>query len=95
MQHPRRHIAINWTEQAANILKIELIKKNMTYTQLAEHLQAIGIDESDSTIRQKIFRGTFQLSFFLQCIVVLDIKTLKFDELIEKALAKPATKKKA
>ena len=74
---------VEWNEEAAKLLKIELIKRNMTHNQLAEKLNALGISESANSIKQKIFRGTFQFSFFLQCAVALDLRVLKLDELLD------------
>ena len=85
---------VEWNEEAAKLLKVELVKRNMTYSQLAEKLNALGISESANSIKQKIFRGTFQFSFFLQCAVSLDLNILKLDELLEhvKNLTSEATR---
>jgi hypothetical protein len=74
----------NWTETASNILKAELKRKKMTYDMLHEHLLKLGIAETSDGIKVKIHRGTFQFAFFLQCAVAMDLKHIRFEDIIEK-----------
>jgi hypothetical protein len=52
---------------AANLLKAELKRKGVTYAQLVEKLAAIGVDEKEVNIRNKLSRGKFTAAFFIQC----------------------------
>lgn len=79
-----KKIRNKWNEQAAKILKMELARDGVSHEQLAKKLTAIGVHETVNTVRLKLFRGTFQFAFFLQCAVALNIKNLKLDDLIEK-----------
>jgi hypothetical protein len=66
-----------WTDKASNLLKSELVKQGADYNILALRLKAIGIDESYSSLANKISRGSFTLAFFLQCMEVLEIKEVR------------------
>jgi hypothetical protein len=74
----------NWAETAANILKAELKRRKITYEALHHQLAMLGIADSPDAIKAKIHRGTFQFAFFLQCAVAIDMKNLRFDDLLEK-----------
>lgn len=57
-----------WHAEARRILRIELVRREMTYKMLARQLEAIGVEESDRAIAAKVSRGTFSFAFFLQCM---------------------------
>lgn len=56
---------------AANLLKAELKRKGVTYAQLVEKLAAIGVDEKEVNVRNKLSRGKFTAAFLLQCLVAI------------------------
>ena len=56
-----------WETKAANLLKAELKRKGVTYSQLVEKLADIGVDEKEVNIRNKLARGKFSAAFLLQC----------------------------
>ncbi len=56
---------------AANILKAELKRKGVTYSQLVEKLAAIGVDEKEVNIRNKLSGGKFTAAFLLQCLTAI------------------------
>ncbi|MCO5131748.1 MAG: DUF6471 domain-containing protein [Xanthobacteraceae bacterium] len=64
---------------AANLLKAELKRKGVTYAQLVERLAAIGVDEKEVNIRNKLSRGKFTAAFLLQCLSAVGANTLRFD----------------
>ena len=72
----------DWNKLASGILKAELKRRNIGYEQLISMLDKIGIQETHASILNKMSRGSFQFSFFLQCVAVIGIKNLHFDELI-------------
>jgi hypothetical protein len=65
-----------WESQAQAILKAELKRKGITYAQLVEKLAAIGVQESEPNIRNKLSRGKFTASFMLQCFEAIGCRTL-------------------
>jgi hypothetical protein len=54
--------------KAANLLKAELKRKGVTYAGLVEKLAAIGVDEKEANVRNKLSRGKFTAAFLLQCL---------------------------
>lgn len=64
---------------AANLLKAELKRKGVTYAQLVEKLEAIGVDEKEVNIRNKLSRGKFTAAFLLQCLRAIGQKSLQLE----------------
>jgi hypothetical protein len=69
----------DWELKAANLLKAELKRKGVTYTQLVEKLEAIGVEEKEVNIRNKLSRGKFTASFMLECLSAIGSDTLRVD----------------
>ncbi len=68
-----------WNEKASNILKSILTRRNIKYHELAIKLNALGIEETQGSISNKISRGTFSFTFFMQCMEALGIKEIRLD----------------
>jgi len=68
-----------WEALASNLLKSELKRKGVTYAQLVEKLDAIGITEKEINIANKLSRGKFSAAFLLQCLKVIGTATLHVD----------------
>lgn len=51
----------------------------MTYAQLVEKLAAIGVQETEPNIRNKLARGKFTAVFILQCLVAVGARRLEVD----------------
>lgn len=69
----------DWNKKATGILKSILTRRNIQYPELATKLNAIGLDETQSSIASKISRGTFSFVFFIQCMKVLNVEEIKID----------------
>ena len=69
----------DWEMKAANILKAELKRKGVTYSQLVERLAQIGVDEKEVNVRNKLSRGKFTAAFLLQCLAAADVPSLRLD----------------
>ncbi len=69
----------DWEMMAANLLKAELKRKGVTYAQLVEKLTAMGIDEKEVNVRNKLSRGKFSAAFMLQCLSALGCSSLHLD----------------
>lgn len=67
-----------WKQYAAQTLKAELAKAGVTYENLIQRLNAIGVDESYKGVASKINRGTFSFLFFAQCMKALGRETVRF-----------------
>lgn len=66
-----------WQARTKGILKAELKRRNLSYRQLAERLEAMGIHETERNINNKISRGGFTAVFFLQCLVAIGCHSIQ------------------
>jgi hypothetical protein len=57
-----------YEEKAKNLLKAELKRRGVTYSQLAEKLSVLGMQETERNLANKISRGGFTAAFLLQCL---------------------------
>jgi len=62
---------------AANLLKAELKRKGVTYSQLVEKLNQMGVDEKEVNVRNKLSRGKFTAAFLLQCLSAIGVASLR------------------
>jgi len=67
-------VEYNWNALIKRLLKSELVKRGITYEELANRLQAIGAQETKASVESKIYRGTFSAVFLLQCLTVIGCK---------------------
>jgi 3-mercaptopyruvate sulfurtransferase SseA len=73
-------VKIDWTERVKGMLKAELKRKGVTYSQLVEKLSQLGIEETEVNIRNKIARGGFTAVFFIQCLEAIGCHSVRLDE---------------
>jgi 3-mercaptopyruvate sulfurtransferase SseA len=66
----------DWQAQAKGIIRAELKRRNLNYADLAERLTAIGVKENEKNIVNKIARGSFTATFFLQCLEAIGVHTM-------------------
>lgn len=57
-----------WEGQAKALLKAELKRRGVTYAQLVERLSALGVEEDERNVRNKLSRGKFTAAFLLACL---------------------------
>lgn len=58
-------------------MKAELKRKGVTYAHLVDKLAAIGVDEKEANIRNKLSRGKFTAAFLLQCLAAVGASELR------------------
>jgi uncharacterized protein DUF6471 len=68
-----------WQGRASGILKAELARRHINYRELAERLQAKGIEHTEKNLSNKVSRGSFTAAFFLQCLDAIGCRTLRLD----------------
>lgn len=68
-----------WREESTRILRSYLARKNIKYHDLAKVLQSMGLNENANSIANKLSRGTFSFSFFLQCMYALRIDNIELN----------------
>lgn len=61
-----------WETKAANLLKAELKRKGVTYSQLADL-----IGEKEVNIRNKLSRGKFSAAFMIQSLASIGVVDLR------------------
>jgi hypothetical protein len=66
----------DWATHVKGILKAELKRKNISYADLAEKLEAIGVSDNERNIANKIARGSFTAIFFIQCLEAIGCQTV-------------------
>ena len=70
----------DWNDKVKRLLKSELVRRGISNSDLANMLEQIGIEETKSSIDNKISRGTFSASFFLQCLTVIGCEKMEIEE---------------
>ena len=71
-----------WGDKARVFLKAELKRAGVTYSELAQRLNAHGFDgETEASVNSKLVRGTFAASFFLACLAVLEMEGMRLEDL--------------
>ena len=63
----------DWEAEAKRILKAELARRGMTYKGLVLRLNALGVKDEEKAISNRISRGKFPFTFFLQCMCALNV----------------------
>ena len=58
-------------QDAKGILKAELKRRGMTYSDLVTRLGEHGVAETEANLRNKLSRGSFTAAFFLQCLLAI------------------------
>jgi hypothetical protein len=66
-----------WEELARNMLRAELMQQGMSYAKLRDALAEIGIEDTEGAIKSKMSRGRFSAVFFLQCMTVIGVDSIK------------------
>ncbi len=69
----------DWEAKARGIIRAEMAKQNITYLQLVERLDSIGVQEDERNLRNKVSRGKFTAAFMLQCLSALDLSQLHLE----------------
>lgn len=67
----------DWEKRVQTLLKVEILKRNLTYKQVSEKLAEMGIVESEPNIRNKLARGTFSAVFLVQCLTAIGALEIK------------------
>lgn len=62
-----------WALKASRFIKAELKRAGLGYRDLAERLNAHGLQETEDSITGKLTRGTFPVTFWLACLTVLEL----------------------
>jgi hypothetical protein len=66
----------DWKATVKGLIKAELRRRDLSYADLAERLSAISIKDNERNISNKISRGTFTATFFIQCMEAIGVKAI-------------------
>jgi Domain of unknown function (DUF6471) len=69
----------DWKAQAKQLIRAELKRRDLSYADLAQRMEAIGLRVNERTIANKIATGAFSAVFFLQCMEAIGVKNLPID----------------
>lgn len=69
-------VTVEYEERAKNLLKGELKRRGVSYRDLAEKLEVLGVSETERNIANKISRGGFTAAFFLQCLQAVGCRSV-------------------
>ena len=68
-----------WEEEARNILRAQMSRNGESLKGLCAKLAALGIEESQANLSNKISRGKFTFVFFLQCMHAMRVRTTEHE----------------
>ena len=69
-----------WEDRVKGLLKAELKRRNVTYSELVGKLADLGVMDSEPNIRNKISRGKFTAVFFIQCLEAIGASSLRLSD---------------
>jgi hypothetical protein len=69
-----------YQDKARGILRAEINRRDLSYTDLAEKLAAIGVKETGRNLSNKIARGGFTAGFFVQCLIAIGCHVVRLEE---------------
>ena len=68
-----------WEDEARRILRAELARAGVGYKTLVVRLAALGVEESEQNLSNKISRGKFSFVFFLQCMKAIGVSAVNIE----------------
>jgi len=66
-----------WEAKVKYVLKAELKRRGIGYKELADRLNAIGIQENEPNIRNKLARGRFTAVFMVQVMAAIGANEIR------------------
>jgi hypothetical protein len=66
--------------EAKRILRAEMVRRGVSYDDLAKKLGEAGVEETNKSLRSKLSRGSFTADFFLQAMSAMGVSTLRIVE---------------
>ena len=76
---------LTWEVEARRILRAELARAGVGYKTLVVRLAALGIEESEANLSNKIARGKFSFVFFLQCMKAIGVESVDISTKVDSA----------
>ena len=70
-----------WGRRAADHLKAEMKKAEITYAEMVKRLKKHGFKETEASLTMKLKRGAFAASFLLACLAALELEGMRLEDL--------------
>jgi hypothetical protein len=70
----------DWVAYTKGLLRGEMVRRGVNYKGLVEKLAALGIQETEANLRNKISRGGFTGAFLIQCLVAMGASSLRLED---------------
>lgn len=70
----------DWVAHTKALLRSEMVKRGVSYAGLVEKLAAIGVQDSEANLRNKISRGGFTGAFLIQCLTAMGVTALRIED---------------
>lgn len=70
----------DWESRAAQFLKNEVAKAEITYEELAKRMKKHGMVETKASVTNKLARGTFPVAFFLAALAALELDGITLED---------------
>jgi uncharacterized protein DUF6471 len=83
MSSQSKPVMSSWRELASRIIKSEMAKRGIKYSDLSERLGKLETYQSADNLRNKINKGILGADLFLQIMLVLNVTRLERENLIE------------
>lgn len=72
-----------WRDLVSRLLKSEMSKRKLKYEDLSRALAEVGVIQTADNLRNKINRGILGADLLVQLLVVLNIKSVERQTLLE------------
>jgi hypothetical protein len=72
-----------WRELVSRIIKSEMTKRKLKYSDLSKLLEAHGTKQSSANLRNKINRGIMGADLFLQLLLAMKVKQLDRENILD------------
>jgi Domain of unknown function (DUF6471) len=69
-----------WAAEAKRILRAEMVRRGVTYDELAKKLAEMGVEQSPPSLRMTINRGRFRAMLLLQCLTAMRCQSLRISD---------------
>ena len=69
-----------WQAKARNLVKGQLKLRGISYRELVQRLDKIGVKETEQNIANKLSRGGFSAVFLLQVMEAIECKRISISE---------------
>ena len=73
----------DWRELVSRIIKSEMTKRKVKYDDLSRLLETHGTTQSSANLRNKINRGIMGADLFIQLLLVLNVKQLDREVILD------------